>query len=151
MLSRPQPAHRPLPFIAALLALALWATPGTAQERSRIHAGSLGSAQLDLPGVTMVQVGPLGGGLGHLEARRPDLAPLAERFRVQRRTGIALGLVALAGGVIAFNRFADMDQPTMELGEPESNIMIAALGAMTLSIVQLEASGRTLRAIADRF
>lgn len=139
----------PFVFLGAFLALPL--APLAVAAQGRVIPAGLGAAQLDLPGATMVDVGTFGGGLGVLEQRRPEIAPLASRFRMQRRTGIVLGLLALAGGAVVFERFSDATADPMELGDPEANILLGSLGAMTLSIVQLEASGRTLHAIAAGF
>ena len=141
-----------LPLTVACLLMALSATASMAQEANgQVIQGTLGRAQLDLPGITRIEVGTFGGGLSVLERRRPDVTPLAARFRMQRRSGILMGLAAIAGSAIVIERFADTGRSPLELGDPEANIAIGALGAMAFSVIQLEASGRTLRRLAAGF
>jgi hypothetical protein len=129
-------------ILVPVLLLTLAPVAALAQQAGRVIPARFGAAHLDLPGVTMVPVGTFGGGLEVLEHRRPEIAPLASRFRMQRRTGLVFGLLALAGGAVVFDRFSDPTAGPLELG---------ALGAMAVSAVQLDASGRTLRAIAAGF
>jgi hypothetical protein len=138
-------------ILVPVLLLTLAPVAALAQQAGRVIPARFGAAHLDLPGVTMVPVGTFGGGLEVLEHRRPEIAPLASRFRMQRRTGLVFGLLALAGGAVVFDRFSDPTAGPLELGDPEANILLGSLGAMAVSAVQLDASGRTLRAIAAGF
>jgi hypothetical protein len=121
-----------------------------AQESSGlIHYSRFGGATLTAADVAPLQVGVFGGGLASIEARRPDLAPLASQFRVQRRSGLALGAAAAVAGTIVFARYTDMSRPAFELTDPEGLMMMGAMGAFTLSAVQLRAADRTLHRLAE--
>ena len=143
--------HAPL-FSVLLLFLLLAPGALTAQVvPERIRHGFLGRAELELPGINTVRVGILGGGLEQLEQREPEVAPLAARFRMQRRSAIVLGIAALVGGAVAFERFADNGRDPLELGDPGSNLLMGSLGVATLSLFQLRSADRTLHRIAGRF
>ena len=149
----PRPsARRALVIALSLAALTLVPSIVAAQDApDRVTATSLGRAQLDLPGVTTFRVGTFGGGLDELERRRPEIGPLATRFRTQRRTGIVLGIAAVATGLLAFERFAGDSRTRLELGDPAANLLLGSMGTLTFAAIQLEASERTLHRIADGF
>lgn len=96
---------------------------------------------MSLPGSPAFQVGTFGGGLSGLEQKRPDLNPLATRFRMQRRSGLALGVLALAAGTIGLVGSAD---GTAEIGDRNSMIYFGGMGLMAGAAFQLQAAQRSL-------
>jgi hypothetical protein len=115
----------------------------------RIQRDRLGRIDLCDGASSVARVGWLGGGLGEVTAGNVEAQGLASRFRMQRRTGLLLSVLAVAGSAVVFQRFADTRQDPLELGDPESFVLMGAMGALVGGMVQLNASRGTLDRLAD--
>lgn len=113
----------------------------------RVEYTRFGGATVVMPEGPGFHVGVFGGGLEGLERRRPDLAPVAARFRMQRRSGLALGALSLAAGAMAFTRYAGGSAP--EIGDRDAVIYYGAMGLMAGAVIQLGAAQRSLWALAN--
>lgn len=114
----------------------------------RVQYRTIGTAEVSVPGVTPFDVGLFGGGLAEMERRNPEIAPLASRFRVQRRTGLLLSVVAVTGAAIGIGRMLDANRGVMEITDPQAGALIGGIAAFALSGVQLNAAAHTLNEIA---
>lgn len=135
-------------YSCSLVFLALVPSAALAQAMPEVEYSTFGRATLVVPGVTDVPVGIWGGGLESLAQRNAAVAPLASRFRMQRRSGLVFAALAAVGGGIALYRSGDVDRRQMAFGGPDANLLFFSLGSMAVAGFQLNAAQRTLADIA---
>lgn len=115
----------------------------------RVHRTPFGRLEICDGDRRIARIGWLGGGLSELTAGNPAAERLASQFRMQRRTGLVLSALAVAGAAVVFQRVNDAGKDPMELGDPESYVLMGAMGALLGGMIQINASRRTLDGLTE--
>lgn len=140
-----------VPVVAASAEVVPMSRPPSAVDMPalRVHRTRFGRLDICDGERSIARVGWLGGGLSELTAGNPAAERLATRFRAQRRTGLILSTLAVVGAGVVFQRVTDVRQDPLALGDPESYVLMGAMGALIGGMVQIDASRRTMDGLAE--